>query len=128
MMTQPPPGLAELADRLAEPVGACVEEVGAARGRQDAPFLLAVLTRGQLADVHRQSAGAATGELAAALHRAGALDSSQRFAPNNSGYFPTFLATTIGMLLGEADRDALTLLGAGAADLASVLHDRCVWQ
>lgn len=127
-MTQQPPGLADLANRLAEPVGNCVEEVGAARGRQDAPFLLAVLNLAQLADVHRQGAGAPTGELAAALHRAGALEASQRFAPNNSGYFPTFLATTVGMLLGDDDRDTLTVLGAAAADLASLLHERCAWQ
>ena len=128
MMAQQPPNLVDLADRLAELVGTCVEVVGAARGRQDAPFLLAVLTPGRLADVHGRCAQAPTGELSAALHRAGALQASQRFAPNNSGYFSTFLVTTIGMLLGDEDRDTLTVLDAAVADLARLLHQRCHWQ
>jgi len=141
-MTQPPTRLEDLADRLAEPVGQCVGEVGAARGRRDAPFLLdavtaqtmtsAALTPGQRAALHHDTARAlagelATGELAAALYRTGILDASQRFAPNNTGYFPTFVATTVAMVLGDAERDELTLLGADTAALAVLLHERSAW-
>lgn len=118
-----------VAGRMAEPLRLCVLEVGQARGRSDAAALLAAVPAGRIAALRADiiEPGYSTGELAAALHRLGALESARLFPANADGYFRVFCRHTIAVMLTGDERTQLGHTGADEGAVADRLHDLCAW-
>lgn len=121
--------VAAVTARLTEPVRMCVLEVGQTRGRRDADDLLAAVPAGKIAVLCADvvAPGFNTGELAAALHRLGALEAASLFPANANGYFHTFCCHTVAVMLTEQERDLLTRTGCDESTVAVRLHDVCAW-
>lgn len=131
-MPQTCQSLDDIVGRVEPQLRQCVREVGRARGRHDAIAIMAALDEATIVDLCHQLVRQPVlipGTLIAELGSRGIISNkAQLFAPNGGGYFSTFCAHTVQMLLSEADRQDLEVCGATPDAVAEALREACIWE